>query len=183
MIQKRTQEERILDMMKLPVPRKRVGIVHLEMVRESRTLYVMKRFQNPKDAAELVRPLCEKSDREMMLVLSLNGRLEPQAVEIAAVGGVSSCCVDIRSIFKHALLSNAEYVICFHNHPSGDPEPSREDELLTGRIRSAGELLGMELVDHIILGEGNAYYSSETMGGCPGMAASPQRKQSYEEEK
>ena len=105
MIQKRTQEERILDMMKLPVPRKRVGIVHLEMVRESRTLYGMKRFQNPKDAAELVRPLCEKSDREMMLVLSLNGRLEPQAVEIAAVGGVSSCSVDIRSIFKHALLS------------------------------------------------------------------------------
>ena len=163
-MQKRTQEERILDMMKLPVPRKRVGIVHLEMVRESRTLYGMKRFQNPKDAAELVRPLCEKSDREMMLVLSLNGRLEPQAVEIAAVGGVSSCSVDIRSIFKHALLSNAEYVICFHNHPSGDPEPSREDELLTGRIRSAGELLGVELVDHIILGEGNAYYSFRDHG-------------------
>ena len=173
MIQKRTQEERILDMMKLPVLRKRVGIVHLEMVRESRTLYGMKRFQNPKDAAELVRPLCEKSDREMMLVLSLNGRLEPQAVEIAAVGGVSSCSVDIRSIFKHALLSNAEYVICFHNHPSGDPEPSREDELLTGRIRSAGELLGMELVDHIILGEGNAYYSFRDHGRLCGDGSFP----------
>lgn len=133
----------------------------------------MKRFQNPKDAAELVRPLCEKSDREMMLVLSLNGRLEPQAVEIAAVGGVSSCSVDIRSIFKHALLSNAEYVICFHNHPSGDPEPSREDELLTGRIRSAGELLGMELVDHIILGEGNAYYSFRDHGRLCGDGSFP----------
>lgn len=111
-MRKRTQEERILDMIKRPVPRKRVGIVHLEMVRESRTLYGMKRFQNPREAAEMVRPLCEKADREMVLVLSLNGRLEPQAVEIAAVGGISSCNVDIRSLFKHALLNNAEFVIC-----------------------------------------------------------------------
>lgn len=87
-MRRRTQEERILDMIKRPVPRKRVGIVHLEMVRESRTLYGMKRFQNPREAAEMVRPLCEKADREMVLVLSLNGRLEPQAVEIAAVGGI-----------------------------------------------------------------------------------------------
>lgn len=134
-MRKRTQEERILDMIKRPVPRKRVGIVHLEMVRESRTLYGMKRFQNPREAAEMVRPLCEKADREMVLVLSLNGRLEPQAVEIAAVGGISSCSVDIRSLFKHALLNNAEFVICVHNHPSGDPGPSREDEEITGRIR------------------------------------------------
>ena len=68
-MRKRTQEERILDMIKRPVPRKRVGIVHLEMVRESRTLYGMKRFQNPREAAEMVRPLCEKADREMVLVL------------------------------------------------------------------------------------------------------------------
>ena len=145
-MRKRTQEERILDMIKRPVPRKRVGIVHLEMVRESRTLYGMKRFQNPREAAEMVRPLCEKADREMVLVLSLNGRLEPQAVEIAAVGGISSCNVDIRS------------------HPSGDPGPSREDEEITGRIRSAGALLGIELVDHIILGEGDAYYSFRDHG-------------------
>lgn len=66
-----------------------------------------------------------------------------------------------------------EYVICFHNHPSGDPEPSREDELLTGRIRSAGELLGMELVDHIILGEGNAYYSFRDHGRLCGDGSFP----------
>ena len=145
--------------------RKRVGIVHLEMVRESRTLYGMKRFQNPREAAEMVRPLCEKADREMVLVLSLNGRLEPQAVEIAAVGGISSCNVDIRSLFNAlTLLNNAEFVICIHSHPSGDPGPSREDEEITGRIRSAGALLGIELVDHIILGEGDAYYSFRDHG-------------------
>ena len=125
----------------------------------------MKRFQNPREAAEMVRPLCEKADREMVLVLSLNGRLEPQAVEIAAVGGISSCNVDIRSLFKHALLNNAEFVICVHNHPSGDPGPSREDEEITGRIRSAGALLGIELVRaSIILGEGDAYYSFRDHG-------------------
>ena len=158
-MRKRTQEERILDMIKRPVPRKRVGIVHLEMVRESRTLYGMKRFQNPREAAEMVRPLCEKADREMVLVLSLNGRLEPQAVEIAAVGGISSCNVDIRSLFKHALLNNAEFVICIHNHPSGDPGPSREDEEITGQIRRGVAGVGIELEESDILGEGDAYYS------------------------
>ena len=72
--------------------------------------------------------------------------------------------MDIRSLFKHALLNNAEFVICIHNHPSGDPGPSREDEEITGRIRSAGALLGIELVDHIILGEGDAYYSFRDHG-------------------
>ena len=162
-MRKRTQEERILDMIKRPVPRKRVGIVHLEMVRESRTLYGMKRFQNPREAAEMVRPLCEKADREMVLVLSLNGRLEPQAVEIAAVGGISSCNVDIRSLFKHALLNNAEFVICVHNHPSGDPEPSEADVETTVRLMEAGAILGIPVLDHIVIGDGN-YVSMKARG-------------------
>ena len=162
-MRKRTQEERILDMIKRPVPRKRVGIVHLEMVRESRTLYGMKRFQNPREAAEMVRPLCEKADREMVLVLSLNGRLEPQAVEIAAVGGISSCNVDIRSLFKHALLNNAEFVICIHNHPSGDPEPSEADVETTVRLMEAGAILGIPVLDHIVIGDGN-YVSMKARG-------------------
>lgn len=166
-MQKQTLEDWIANMMRLPAPGKRVGIVHLKMVKESRTLYGMKQFRNSKDAAEMVRPLCGNSDREIVLVLSLNGRMEPQSVEIAAVGGVSSCGVDIKSIFKHALLNNSEHVICFHNHPSGNAKPSREDEQLTERLRKAGEILGVELADHIILGEGNTYYSFRDHGCLP----------------
>lgn len=137
---------------------KRVGIVHLEMVRESRSLYGMGRFKTPGEAAQMVRPLFVRSDREMVVVLSLSTKKEPLALEVIAVGGLDACFVDIRNVFKHALLSNAGFVVCFHNHPSGDPEPSQEDILLTKRMQEAGGILEIPLVDHIILG-GEQFYS------------------------
>ena len=176
-MRKRTQEERILDMIKRPVPRKRVGIVHLEMVRERRTLYGMKRFQNPREAAEMVRPLCEKADREMVLVLSLNGRLEPQAVEIAAVGGISSCNVDIRSLFKHALLNNASITIL----PGIRAQAGRMRRSLGGS-GAPGRFWGSSWWTTSSSGKGMRITVSGIMDGCAGTAGSPQHKQSYEEE-
>ena len=73
------------------------------------------------------------------------------------MGGINACSVDIRDIFKHSLLNNAAYVVCFHNHPSGDPEPSQEDKLLAKRIEDSGRLLGIPLIDHIIVGESGFY--------------------------
>lgn len=157
------KEKEIREMMKHPAPGKKVGIVHLHMVREERGLYGMRRFTSPREIAGMVRPLLMMSDREMMVVLSLSAKMEPLALEIAAVGGVDSCCVDIKSIFKHALLSNAVNIVCVHNHPSGDPYPSREDYQITRRIRKAGRLLGISLADHIIIG-GGAYYSFQEQG-------------------
>ena len=159
-----TQEEQIQGMMKRPIPKKKIGIVHLEMVKESRSLYGMKRMGTPGAAVEMVRPLVERADREMLLVLSLDIRLEPMAMEIAAVGGLYSCQVDIRSVFKHAILNNGAYVICIHNHPSGSCEPSGEDWKLTGRLAEAGKLLGIPVMDHIIIGEEGNYRSMAEMG-------------------
>lgn len=159
-----TQEERIRGMMERPIPKKKIGIVHLEMIRERRTLYGMERFSNPREAAEMVRPLFERADRELLLVLSLDNKLAPMALEIAAVGGLNSCCVDIRSIFKHAIVNNGAYVICFHNHPSGDCSPSGEDRRITQRIAESGRLLGIPLVDHIIIGAGGEYQSLAELG-------------------
>ena len=107
----------------------------------------MKRFSQPWEAVELVRPLFDMADREMVVVMSLSTKLD-LALEVAAVGGINACSVDIRDIFKHSLLNNAAYVVCFHNHPSGDPEPSQEDKLLTKRIEDSGRLLGIPLIDH-----------------------------------
>lgn len=159
-----TQEERIRGMMERPIPKKKIGIVHLEMIKERRTLYGMERFSNPREAAEMVRPLFERADRELLLVLSLDNKLAPMALEIAAVGGLNSCCVDIRSIFKHAIVNNGAYVICFHNHPSGDCSPSGEDRRITQRIAESGRLLGIPLVDHIIIGAGGEYQSLAELG-------------------
>ena len=155
---RRTQKEQLDDLVKRPIPRKRVGIVHLEMVKESRCLYGMRRFSTPEEAVEMVKPLFERADREMVIVLSLNTKLEPQAVEVAAVGGLNQCFIDVKNIFKHALLNNAAYIICLHNHISGNPEPSREDRLVTERLIRAGSILGINLIDHIITGD-NGFYS------------------------
>lgn len=144
-----------------PVPGKQVGIVHLQMVKEEGSLYGMGRFSGPGDAAEAVKPLLELADREMVVVMSLSAVMEPLAVEIAAVGGTSCCCIDVKSIFKHALLNNAVHIICFHNHPSGDPGPSTEDGLVTEKLRKAGELLEIGLADHIIIGTGGYYSFAE----------------------
>lgn len=156
------QKEQLEGMMKRPIPKKKVGIVRLQMVKES-SLYGMKRFSHPWEAAELVRPLFHMADREMVVVMSLSTKMEPLALEIAAVGGINTCSVDVRDIFKHSLLNNAAYVVCFHNHPSGDPEPSRADRLLTKRIEDGGRLLGIPLIDHIILGE-TGFYSFREQG-------------------
>ena len=154
-----SDEKRVEDMMKRPIPKKRIGIVRLQMVKERRTLYGMRRFVSAEEAVEMVRPLVEMADREMVLVLSLNNRLEPMAMEIAAVGGMTACHVEVGSVFKHALLNNAPYVMCFHNHPSGDPTPSLEDKRLTSRLKQCGDIVGIKLVDHIIIGA-DGYYSS-----------------------
>lgn len=155
------QEKKIVDMMKRPSPKKNVSMIRLQMIKEDKTLCGMKCFSSPLEAVEAVRPLFDLADREMVLVISLNTRLEPMAAEVVAVGGINMCSVDMRNIFKHALLNNASYVICFHNHLSGDLKPSGEDQAITGRIRECGKLLGVFLVDHIIVGEAGFYSFKE----------------------
>lgn len=111
-------QEKLEHMMARPIPKKKIGVVRLQMVKESQTLYGMRRFSNSKEDVQIVRPLFQMADREMVL-------------EIAAVGGMSSCYLDLKSIFKHALLNNASYIVCFHNHVSGYAEPSDADKILT----------------------------------------------------
>lgn len=99
----------------------------------------------------------------MVVVISFNTKMEPLALEIAAVGGINACGVDIRDIFKHSILNNAAYVMCVHNHPSGSSEPSYQDEQLTRRIEEGSRILGIPLVDHIIIGE-ETFYSFREHG-------------------
>lgn len=109
-MERRTQEQELVSMMKRPIPRKKIGVVRLRMVKES-SLYGMSRFTDSRESVELVKPLFDMADREMVVVMSLSTKLEPLALEIAAVGGLNTCSVDVRDIFKHSLLNNAAYVI------------------------------------------------------------------------
>ena len=82
------------------------------------------------------------------------------------VGGLNCCYVDIKELFKLAIVNNSSHIICLHNHPSGYAEPSGEDDRLTKRIWEGGRILGIPLLDHIIVGE-SGFYSFRENGKIP----------------
>ena len=91
--------------------------------------------------------------KEHFLCVHLDGKNRLSCVDRVAVGSLNSAIVHPREVFKTALLSSAAALILIHNHPSGDPTPSREDLELTGRLKEAGELLGIKVLDHVIIGD------------------------------
>lgn len=114
--------------------------------------------KSPADVARLVMEEMRHYDREHIKAVLLNSKNAVLAVETVHVGSVNSSLVHPREVFKAAIRRSAAALILVHNHPSGDPHPSREDEEVTRRFREAGELLGIDLLDHIIIGDG-CYYS------------------------
>ena len=86
-------------------------------------------------------------------MMMLNARSMLLAEKQLSVGTVNASLISAREIFLEALKCQAVYIILIHNHPSGDPHPSREDILLTKRVWEAGELIGISLLDHIIIGD------------------------------
>ena len=92
------------------------------------------------------------SDREQFVCLHLDARNHVNAMEIVSTGSLNASLVHPREVFKAAILNNAASIILAHNHPSGDVTPSREDIELTRRMIQAGEIMGIEVLDHIIAG-------------------------------
>ena len=144
-------------------PAKRINVVSIKMVKESSILYDIRRIQAPKDAVEIGKRFLEESDREQLLVCCLDAKNQPTAINVVSVGNLNNSLVHPREVFKSAILSNSASIILFHNHPSGDPTPSKEDTNITERIKESGNILGIKLIDHIIIGD-NSYYSLKEKG-------------------
>jgi DNA repair protein RadC len=87
-------------------------------------------------------------------------------MDVVSVGTLTQSCGHPRELYKAAILTNAAAIILVHNHPSGDPSPSLEDAQLTARISKAGEILGIKLLDHVIIGE-LGHYSFANAGRLP----------------
>ena len=143
---------------------KRVNFVRLQLVRVSSLLYPQRRIRMAGDAVELLQKFLDETDREHFVLLCLNAKNEPTAIHTVSIGSLDASIVHPREVFKVAILSNAASVIVGHNHPSGDPSVSREDLNVTKILTQAGELLGIPVLDHIILGQGSAYYSLKERG-------------------
>lgn len=109
------------------------------------------------DVVAAFRHLCANEGREMFMVASLDIGHRIIGVETTAVGTAASVEVHPRETFRGAILAGAVAIVVAHNHPSGDPAPSPNDLELTRRLVSAGELLGIPVLDHVIVTEG---------GGC-----------------
>lgn len=109
--------------------------------------------------ATLLRPLLENETSERFLALLLNGKHRVAGFAEVSRGTLTSSLVHPREVFGPAIREVAAAVIVAHNHPSGDPEPSHEDLEVTKRLREAGVLLGVPLLDHIIVGERGSFTS------------------------
>ena len=137
----------------------KISVVHLEVVKEREVPWEEKQIRNPMDAMEFGKAIYKKYNKECMIAVCLNARNVPVSVEVIALGGSSGCQISIPEVFKTALLSNSRAIILYHNHPTGDPSPSIEDRRFTKRILKCGKFLGVDIHDHIILGDEEHYYS------------------------
>lgn len=135
----------------------RVGSIVVSVVRVGSVLTDTWVINEPSDAARLFLSTAPKNDeREHCRIAILDVRNKVKALHTVSVGTLTSSLVHPREVFRPAIVAGAAAIIVSHNHPSGDPEPSAEDLALTRRLVDAGALLGIEVLDHIITGEGRS---------------------------
>ena len=120
-------------------------------------------IKSPDDAADLVMEEMRHFDREHFRAILLNTKNQVIGTDKVSVGTLNSSAVHPRELFRNAIKRGAASVILVHNHPSGDPAPSREDRDITQRIKEAGIIIGIEVLDHIIIGD-NKFTSFKANG-------------------
>lgn len=112
---------------------------------------VQERVQHPEDVVRLVRDLRDRDQEEFRVIL-LNTKGFVLGIETLFRGGVDRVEVFPREVFRPAVARSAASIVVAHNHPSGDPQPSRQDRELTRRLEACGELMGIPVLDHVIVG-------------------------------
>jgi DNA repair protein RadC len=122
----------------------------------------LKTINSAKDALPFLMPYAAKK-QEHFLTLHLNGSHNVQSVNLITVGLLNSAQVHPREVFAQAIAERVSAIIIAHNHPSGNCEPSLEDQKVTTRLREAGNILGIKILDHIIFAENN-YFSFDERG-------------------
>ena len=112
----------------------------------------------PQDVADFLMPRLRYAAKEQFVVILLNSKNKVIGTEVVSEGSLSSSIVHPREVFAPAMLHHAAAIMVAHNHPSGDPKPSFEDEEVTRMLSRSGKVLGIPMIDHVIIGDGN-YYS------------------------
>lgn len=146
---------------------KRINIYSVKQVKEKGGLYDLESsfIRSPEDANNIVNVVLDlySESVEKFGILTLNTKNQVAGVHILSVGTLNASMVHPREVFKAAVLNNAASIVCFHNHPSGDPAPSPEDIETTKRLVDAGEIMEIQVLDHIVVGD-NRFYSLKEQG-------------------
>ncbi len=145
---------------KLP-RKKRINVVSLKMVRERSIMYETRVVRSPQDIVHLAREFIGDADREHCILIALDTKNQPTALHTVSIGSLSAAIVHPRECLKICILANAASFVLLHNHPSNRTEPSHEDIELTKRLQAAGELIGIELLDHVIISTDSHYSLKE----------------------
>lgn len=135
------------------IPAKRVDIVSLRLVKETSLMYKDRAIRSPEDGYNLFKQFLGELDREYFVVMCFDVKNQLTAMNVCHIGSLNASNVHPREVMKTAILSNAASILVCHNHPSGQPEPSPEDIEVTKRLVNAGDLMGIELLDHLIIGD------------------------------
>lgn len=129
------------------VPRIRVSAVY-----EEGTEYNGGKITSATSALDLLVPMMKDADREIFVVVLLDTKLVPIGTNIVSIGTLDATLTHPREVFKPAILLGAKKILVAHNHPSGDPAPSRDDIAITRRLEEAGRLLDIDVLDSLIIG-------------------------------
>lgn len=132
--------------------------VAIRMVKQP-PLYSDVPMKNPEAAIQVMNDFLSQMDRELFCIVNLQADLKPINMNIISAGCLNEAMAHPREILKTAILSNANSMMLFHNHPSGTVSPSEIDIRTTARLQEVGTLMGIPLTDHIIIGRGQEYYS------------------------
>ena len=135
-----------------------LDVVAIRLITEKTLRDIFPEVTSADAAANIFFELIGDLDREVMALVTLDNGLHPINASIVSMGTLNHSLVHPREIFKTAILSNANSIVIGHNHPGGSVEPSDNDKELTERLMEAGKILGIDVIDHIIIGTDN-YYS------------------------
>lgn len=120
-------------------------------------------FACPQDGVDFLMPRMRFATKEQFLVILLNSKNRVIGTEVVSEGSLTGSVVHPREVFQPAIIQHAAAVVVAHNHPSGDPYPSREDKEVTKMLMAAGKTMGIPVLDHLIIGDGT-YYSFQEEG-------------------
>jgi DNA repair protein RadC len=135
------------------------------IIREETKYY----FKSPDDIARVMRDILLMEDivdreKEHQWVIGLNGKLRVQYIDLVSLGIVNEILIHPRETYRLAVMKGVTDIIVVHNHPSGETDPSGDDMDITRRLKESGDILGIELLDHLIINSNGDYYSFSEAG-------------------